>query len=70
METARPRDLRRVLDEFLEWKPHLVLMDVGLPFFDGYHWCREIPFISIASLFIVRNDPHCFTVDFTNAGSG
>lgn len=42
METARPRDLRRVLDEFLEWKPHLVLMDVGLPFYDGYHWCREI----------------------------
>ena len=27
METARPRDLRRVLDEFLEWKPHLVLMN-------------------------------------------
>lgn len=26
--------------------PHLILMDIGLPFFDGYHWCSEIRKVS------------------------
>ena len=26
--------------------PHLVLMDISLPFFNGYHWCREIRNVS------------------------
>ena len=36
------RDFRRVADEVREWDPQLVLMDVALPFFNGYHWCAEI----------------------------
>ena len=28
--------------EFAAFAPHLALMDIGLPFFDGYYWCREI----------------------------
>ena len=35
-------DFRRVADEVREWDPQLVLMDVALPFFNGYHWCAEI----------------------------
>lgn len=35
-------DFRNVLDTFLRFKPQLVLMDIGLPFFNGYHWCSEI----------------------------
>ena len=35
-------NLRDVAGEFAAFQPHLVLMDIGLPFFDGYHWCREI----------------------------
>ena len=31
-----------VMPEFLEFDPHLALIDVGLPFFNGYHWCSEI----------------------------
>ena len=31
-----------VTDEFLEFEPHLVIMDIMLPFFNGYHWCAEI----------------------------
>jgi len=26
--------------EFVEQKPHLVLMDINLPSFDGFYWCR------------------------------
>ncbi|MBP0975656.1 MAG: response regulator transcription factor [Oscillospiraceae bacterium] len=32
----------RVLQEFQEFEPHLVIMDIMLPFFNGYHWCAEI----------------------------
>ena len=35
-------DFRNVLSEFSQYEPHMVLMDISLPFMDGYHWCREI----------------------------
>lgn len=31
-----------VTAEFLALDPQLVLMDISLPFFNGYHWCAEI----------------------------
>ena len=31
-----------VMSEFASFDPHLVLMDIGLPFYNGYHWCTEI----------------------------
>ncbi len=39
-------DFRNVLKEFVAFDAHLVLMDISLPFFNGYHWCREIRKIS------------------------
>lgn len=35
-------DFRKVTEEFVSFAPHIVLMDIGLPFFNGYHWCSEI----------------------------
>ena len=35
-----------VLSEFAAFSPHLVLLDISLPFFNGYHWCREIRRVS------------------------
>lgn len=35
-------NFRDVAGEFAAFAPHLALMDIGLPFFDGYYWCREI----------------------------
>lgn len=35
-----------VEDDFLEFQPDLVLLDIHLPFFDGYYWCQEIRKIS------------------------
>ncbi len=35
-----------VMKEFFSYQPHLVLMDITLPFFNGYHWCQEIRKIS------------------------
>ena len=35
-------DFRNILPVFTEYDPHMVLMDIMLPFFNGYHWCSEI----------------------------
>ena len=31
-----------IIPEFVEFNPQLVLLDITLPFFNGYHWCSEI----------------------------
>ena len=40
------KNFRKILSEFSEVQPHLVIMDISLPAFDGYHWCTEIRKIS------------------------
>ena len=39
-------DLSNVMGEFTDYSPHIVLMDIKLPFYNGYHWCSEIRKIS------------------------
>ncbi len=39
-------DLRDIMPEFTAFGPHLVLLDISLPFYDGYHWCQEIRKVS------------------------
>ena len=45
-ETEYVRDFEHVMELFLQFSPQLVLMDIALPFFNGYHWCQEIRKIS------------------------
>ena len=42
MEAKAVEDFGRVSEEFDAYQPHLVLMDITLPFQGGYYWCREI----------------------------
>lgn len=46
MEAVTVRDFQNVSGEFATCNPHLVLMDIGLPFMNGYHWCSEIRRVS------------------------
>lgn len=46
MEAVTVRDFQNVSGEFAACNPHLVLMDIGLPFMNGYHWCSEIRRVS------------------------
>ncbi len=39
-------NFRNVMGEFQAFQPHLVLMDITLPCFNGYHWCTEIRKVS------------------------
>ena len=41
-EVIGPNNFQQVLPTFLEEKPQLVLIDIQLPAYDGFHWCREI----------------------------
>ena len=49
------QDFRNVLGEFAAFEPHIVLLDITLPFFNGYYWCAElrrhssVPIIFISS---------------------
>jgi DNA-binding response OmpR family regulator len=52
-------DFHRVLNIFLEEKPHLVVMDINLPVYDGYHWCNQIREVSKVPIIVLssRNTP-------------
>lgn len=45
--TARcAENFNNIMGEFAEFDPQLVLLDISLPFFNGYHWCGEIRRVS------------------------
>ena len=35
-------DFNQVMDDFIKVNPQLVILDITLPFFNGYYWCQEI----------------------------
>ena len=45
-EARTAENFADVTADFRSFAPHLVLMDIGLPLYDGYHWCAEIRKIS------------------------
>ncbi len=45
-EVRCAQDFRNILGEFTVFSPQLVLLDISLPFFNGYHWCSEIRKVS------------------------
>lgn len=45
-EVVCAEDFSDIMATFMEFAPQLVLMDIKLPFFNGYHWCTEIRKIS------------------------
>ena len=46
IEAKKADDLRNVMRVFAEFQPHIVLIDISLPFFNGYHWCEQIRAVS------------------------
>lgn len=41
-EAAAVTQFREIMPELEAFEPHLVLLDINLPYFDGYYWCRQI----------------------------
>lgn len=54
-DAIEPTDFEHLDQEFMTTKPHLVLLDINLPVYDGYYWCNKfrqlsnVPIIFISS---------------------
>ena len=46
LEAVETVDFKQVIERVSEVKPHLVLLDINLPYFDGFYWCKQIRKIS------------------------
>ncbi|MFB1100932.1 response regulator transcription factor [Terribacillus sp. JSM ZJ617] len=47
------KDFEKVIDTFLDVQPKLILLDINLPSFDGYYWCRQIRKVSICPVIFI-----------------
>ena len=54
-ETELITDFKDITSEFIKFEPHLVLLDISLPFFNGYHWCSEIRRISKVPIIFISS---------------
>ena len=48
-------NFRHIMTEFAEFDPHIILMDISLPFFNGYHWCSEIRKVSKVPIIFISS---------------
>ncbi|MDO4321047.1 MAG: response regulator transcription factor [Lachnospiraceae bacterium] len=55
MEVRCAQDFQNILAEFTEFDPQLVLLDIMLPFYGGYHWCSEIRKISKVPIIFISS---------------
>lgn len=58
IEVIGPTDFQRIMDDFLTEQPQLVIIDIQLPVFDGFHWCREIRAISKVPILFLSSRDH------------
>lgn len=49
------QNFRNVMAEFAEVNPHIILLDISLPFFNGYHWCSEIRKVSKVPIIFISS---------------
>lgn len=54
-ETETADDFGDVLGTFAQFAPQLVLMDIGLPFYNGYYWCGEIRKVSQVPIIFISS---------------
>src|SRR5699024_2064020 len=52
-ETKAAVDFQNILEEFEKFAPHLVLLDINLPSFDGFYWCRQLRQISTCPIIFI-----------------
>ncbi|HEM5093553.1 TPA: response regulator transcription factor [Streptococcus suis] len=64
------QDFQMVLEQMEDFQPHLILLDIGLPFFNGYYWCQEIRKISrVPIMFLSSHDQPMDIVMAINMGA-
>ena len=48
-------NFRNIMAEFARFDPHIILLDIALPFFNGYHWCTEIRRVSKVPIIFISS---------------
>lgn len=54
-EVETVKDFADVMGQFVSCEPQLVLMDIGLPFYNGYYWCGEIRKVSQVPIIFISS---------------
>lgn len=63
-------DFKNIFEEFLEYNPDLVLLDITLPFFDGFYWCKKIREVShVPIIFLSSRDSNMDIIMAVNMGA-
>lgn len=52
-EVISVREFDKILDVFVATCPHLVLLDINLPQYDGYYWCKKIRQVSTNPIILI-----------------
>ncbi len=55
MQVQCVENFRNILPEFTTFDPHIILLDISLPFFNGYHWCSEIRKVSKVPIIFISS---------------
>ncbi len=55
LDVRLTEDFRNVLTDYTEYQPHIILLDIGLPFYDGYYWCSELRRISRVPIIFISS---------------
>lgn len=55
MITRCVNDFKNILAEFADFSPHLVLLDISLPYYNGYHWCSKIRAVSRVPIIFISS---------------
>ncbi|MFD0715219.1 response regulator transcription factor [Paenibacillus sp. GCM10027626] len=53
LEPLRAMQMDDLKKEVIETEPHLILLDIHLPHFDGYYWCRQFRTVTSAPILFV-----------------
>ncbi|OBR89651.1 response regulator protein GraR [Clostridium ragsdalei P11] len=68
-EGKRIEDFNKVIEEFVKYKPDLVLLDINLPAYDGFYWCGKIRMLSkVPIIFISSRTEEMDIIIATNMG--
>lgn len=54
-KTAIIKDFNNIINEFNNFEPHLVLIDIMLPYHNGYYWCQKIREISNVPIIFISS---------------
>jgi DNA-binding response OmpR family regulator len=54
-EVELVEDFNGVIDQFIGFAPQLILLDIALPLFNGYHWCTEIRKLSKVPIIFISS---------------